>query len=554
MRAIFCVLLTNVYCLVFAQFPTDPDSIRGSLNQYRSWWDVTGYSITVRPDFNSRSIVGSTQIFFDAVESGSKIQVDLQEPLIVDSVSILFERSEMDKRFDQLAIERKGNIFLVTIPEKLLAGDIGVLSVDYHGVPREAVNPPWDGGWIWKTDRNGNPWMSVACQGLGASVWYPCKDHQSDEPDTGAELHIQVPDTLVAVGNGRLVEVMPFADGTTMYSWSVENPINNYNIIPYIGKYERISDSLSGADGNLDLDYWVLEGNKEKAKKHFDVVKPMMHCFEDWFGPYPFYEDGFKLVESPHLGMEHQSAVAYGNAYKMGYLGRDLSGTGVGLKFDYIIVHESGHEWFGNNITTADIADMWVHEGFTAYTETVFAQCMYGKELASDYIVGTRRSVQDDKPIIGKYGVNKEGSGDMYYKGANMIHMIRFYMGDEVFKKALRDMNHQFRHGIVTSAQIESFLNDRIDMDLSMIFDQYLRERDTPVLEYKIENKRVHMRFRKCKDDFTLPIHLRLDGTDMVLNATRDWTVIDQKVGKNPKFEVERDLFVRVKEVPAGRQ
>ena len=289
------------------------------------------------------------------------------------------------------------------------------------------------------------PWMSVACQGLGASVWYPCKDHQSDEPDNGASLSIIVPDTLVAVGNGRLKNKISNNNGTTTYTWEVKDPINNYNIIPYIGKYVNWSDTLQGEKGTLDLSYWVLDYNLEKAKKQFEQVKPMLRCFEYWFGPYPFYEDGYKLVESPHLGMEHQSAVAYGNGYQNGYRGMDLSGSGWGIKWDFIIVHESAHEWFANNITTKDIADMWVHESFANYSETLYTEWLFGKEAGNEYNYGIRRRIENDRPIIGPYGVNKEGSGDMYYKGGNMLQTIRHAINDdEKFRNILRGLNQNF--------------------------------------------------------------------------------------------------------------
>jgi aminopeptidase N len=336
-------------------------------------------------------------------------------------------QSVPNKKLLQFSCE--GNTCLVQTGNEL-NGKMYRLDIVYHGVPRPAVNPPWDGGWIWKKDAKGRAWMTVACQGLGASVWFPCKDHQSDEPDEGASLTMVVPDTLVAVANGRLTN-QSSGKGLASYTWQVENPINNYTIIPYIGKYVNFTDTLMGEKGKLDLSYWVLDYDLEKAKKQFTQVKPMLRAFEYWFGPYPFYEDSYKLVEAPHLGMEHQSAVAYGNKFMNGYMGGDLSGTGQGKWWDYIIVHESGHEWFANNITTNDIADMWVHEGFTDYSETLFIEYYKGKDSANVYLQGLRRNISNDKPIIGPYGVNQEGSGDMYFKGANMIHTIRQVINDE---------------------------------------------------------------------------------------------------------------------------
>ncbi|MGN6401887.1 MAG: M1 family metallopeptidase, partial [Flavisolibacter sp.] len=398
-------------------------------------------------------------------------------------------------------------VWHVPLP-KAAVNSVQSITIAYHGNPKVAVHAPWDGGWIFTRDARGHQWMSVACQGLGASVWYPCKDHQSDEPDNGASLTINVPDSLVAVGNGRLKNKVS-SNGTISYTWAVTSPINNYNIIPYIGKYVSWSDTLMGEKGKLDLNYWVLDYELEKAKKQFEQVKLMLRAFEYWFGPYPFYEDGYKLVQAPHLGMEHQSAVAYGNRFENGYLGRDLSGTGWGLKWDYIIVHESGHEWFANNITTKDIADMWVHEGFTDYSETLFTEYYYGKQAADEYLQGLRKNIANDKPIIGPYGVNQEGSGDMYYKGANLIHTIRQIINDdEKFRQILRGLNKDFYHQTVTSKQVEDYISQKSGKDLSKVFDQYLRTPQIPVLKLKADGDKIKFQWSNCIDGFNMPVKL----------------------------------------------
>ena len=423
--------------------------MRGSITPARAWWDVLRYDISVEPDYHNKTITGVTKIQFKVLKAGNLMQIDLQEPLVIDSIHLF---SPEDKNSRTTAswngvrdFKREGNFYLVTTINNK-PGTINYIDVYYHGKPREAINAPWDGGWVWTKDETGRPWMTVACQGLGASVWYPCKDHQGDEPDKGASLTITVADSLVAVGNGKLIDKENNGNGTTSWKWEVNSPINNYTIVPYIGKYVRWQESYNGEKGKLDCSYWVLDYDLEKSKKQFGRdVKKMLSCFEDWFGPYPFYEDGYKLVESSHLGMEHQSAVAYGNKFLNGYLGSDLSGTGWGTKWDYIIVHESGHEWFANNITTNDIADMWVHEGFTNYSEVLFVECQNGKKAADEYCQGLRNNIQNDRPVIGKYGVNKEGSGDMYAKGANLIHTIRQVINDDVlFKKILRGLNKDF--------------------------------------------------------------------------------------------------------------
>jgi aminopeptidase N len=386
--------------------------------------------------------------------------------------------------------------------------------------------------------------MSAACQGLGASVWYPCKDHQSDEPDNGALLRISVPDTLMGIGNGKLIGKNQYKKGWTVYDWEVKSPINNYNIIPYIGKYSSFEEQYAGEKGNLDCTYWVLDYNVDKAKQQFQQVKPMLKAFEHWFGPYPFYEDGFKLVESPHLGMEHQSAVAYGNNYQNGYRGRDLSGSGWGLKWDFIIVHESGHEWFGNNITTAEVADMWVHEGFTNYSETLFTDYHYGKEAGNSYVQGTRKLIQNQGTIIGKYGVNEEGSGDMYYKGGNLVHFIRqLFQDDEAFRKALREMNLRFYHKITTSAEVESFWSEMLKRDLSPLFDQYLRDLKIPTLQVKRERNKIVYRWTDCNDRFNLPVRIYINGKARWIEAStawKEWKTEEQ----NPTVTVDTNFYV----------
>lgn len=494
------------------------DSLRGSLNPARTWWDVNHYDLYVIPDYITRTISGTNIIQFTAVEDGELLQIDLQEPMMLDKAS--FNQKELE-------FTRNGNVFYLKFPEKIRKGRKAALILSFSGKPREAVNPPWDGGWIWKKDEEGNPWMSVACQGLGASVWYPNKDHQSDEPDS-ARLTIEVPDTLVAVGNGRL-RSMEQNGKMKKYTWAVTNPINNYNIIPYIGKYESFSEKFQGEKGELDCTYYVLGYNLEKARAQFSQVKPMLECFEHWFGPYPFYEDGFKLVEAPHLGMEHQSAVAYGNKYGNGYLGRDLSGSGWGQKFDFIIIHESGHEWFGNNITSNDIADMWVHESFTNYSETIYVGCRFGEKAASEYVIGTRKGIRNDSPIIGEYGVNHEGSGDMYSKGGNMIHTIRQLINDdEKFRMILRGMNKEFYHATIHGKEVEDYFIRTSGLDLKPVFDQYLRRASLPVLEYKVENSVIHYRWTNCVEGFNMKLKLAGENSGWI-EPTTSWKKVSLK-------------------------
>jgi len=510
---VFCLLLLiNVQLKAQLMVPknvfTHADTLRGSNGPGRIWWDALKYDIHVKFNIDDSTISGYNIIQFKTLKPGKIMQIDLQEPLILDSVKCFIGSYKVN--LSSNSFEKEGNAYFIKTPN--LQSQIpklnneNFLTLYYHGKPQIARRPPWDGGLIWKKDKGNNPWISIACQGLGASVWYPCKDIQSDEPDS-AEMHITIPDSLVAVGNGRFREKTINGDGTATYDWAVTSPINNYTIIPYIGRYVHFSEVYKGEAGDLDMDYWVLDSNLEKAKEHFKDAPRMMKAFEYWFGPYPFYKDGYKLVDAPHLGMEHQSATAYGNQYKMGYLGRDLSGSGWGLKFDYIIIHESGHEWFANNITTKDIADMWVHEGFTNYSEVLFTEYYYGKEAATAYITGIRKGIGNKVPIIGQYGVNKEGSGDMYSKGANMIHNIRQVINnDSLFRKILRGLNKTFYHQTVTTKQIENYISTQSKINFSKVFDQYLRNSSIPVLEYKQDGNKLSYRYTGCIKGFTMPL------------------------------------------------
>ena len=387
-------------------------------------------------------------------------------------------------------------------------GNINFLSDYYHGKPSIAVKPPWDGGLVWARDKQYNPWISIACQGLGASVWYPCKDYQGDEPDS-AEMHITAPSQFISISNGRLRSKVDNNDSNSVYTWAVVNPINNYDFIPYIGRYSHFGETYKGEKGNLTLDYWVLDSNLSKAKKQLKEVPRMMKAFEYWFGPYPFYEDGYKLVDAPYLGMEHQSAVAYGNGYQNGYYGMDLSGTGVGMKWDFIIVHESGHEWFGNNITSKDIADSWIHEGFTCYSETLFTEYYFGKKEANTYLAGLRKNIENKEPIISPYGVNADGPIDIYYKAANMLHTIRQIINnDTLFRNILRGLNKTFYHQTVTSKQVEDYISKQSGINFSKVFDQYLRTIKVPVLEYTIKNGLLSYHWINCVVGFNMPVKI----------------------------------------------
>ena len=532
---------------------TKQDSLRGTIGPERSWWDVQKYDISVTPDYNTKTISGKTTISYKVVQEkhSDYLQIDLQQPLKID---MIFYDGKMYINYPAKPYYNQGNVWHIPLPKAAL-NSMHTIAISYHGKPREAKYAPWDGGWIFTKDDQGRPWMTVACQGLGASVWYPCKDHQSDEPDQGASIQVKVPDTLVVVANGRLVSKDHADDSTALYKWEVKDPINNYDIVPYIGKYVNFTDTLHGEKGKLDLGYWVLDYNLDKAKKQFGRdAKRTLNAFEYWFGPYPFYEDSYKLVESSHLGMEHQSATAYGNHYLNGYLGTDRSASGWGHKWDYIIVHETAHEWFGNNITTNDIADMWVHEGFGNYAEVLFTEYYYGKKAADEYVQGIRRNVLNDRPVIGPYGVNEEGSTDMYDKGANMLHTIRQVINDDsVFRKILRGLNKDFYHQMVDSKNVEAYLSKQSGKNLSKIFDQYLRTTKIPQLEYKIQGDKLSYRWTNCIPGFDMPIRLEDNGDPIAigwLHPTTEWknTSITADM-KSKGLLADKNFYITVKKV-----
>lgn len=554
------LFLTTKFSLVNAQ------SDKCSNNAARSWWDVQHYSLNLDVDTASGYLSGQVEITARvAGEIGDSLQLDLQEPLKITDISALASDGGVsDPYFSKngnnfpmagnaesspgqtLSFVKHGNVYYVTGNMKsLVHGNVMRFNVRYQGVPQIAARPPWDGGLVLDRDSKGKRWMAMACQGVGASVWFPCKDFQGDEPDKGMQLTMSIPQGLTMIGNGRCVaEHIKTDSGKVYWSWRVANPINNYDISFYIGDYVHWSDTMIGEKGTLDLDYWVLRDNLAKAKKQFAVVKPMLHCFESKMGPYPFYEDGYKLVDAPYLGMEHQSAVAYGNGYQMGYKGIDRSKTGVGLTFDFIIIHESGHEWFGNNITTYDKADTWVHEGFTSYTETIFAECLRGKDEAFKYQRGKRRTLQNDIPAQGSFNECDEGSSDHYDKGAFMIHMIRMIMDDDAkFFGMLREMNSKFYHKIVSGKDIEQFMSAFAGKDFSKVYDQYLRSKEIPKLELKQKNGSIIYRWTNCVPGFDMPVLISADGKSRWIYPHTEWGSVKgnyRKAYVNENFLVDQ--------------
>lgn len=510
------------------------DSLRGSITKERAWWDLKYYHLDIKINPLDSTITGSNTIRYQVLEEYNRMQIDLQSPMEIHAVT-------QDGK--ALKYTREGNAFFIELVTPQKIGTTKEIIVFYSGKPKIAVNPPWDGGITWKKDSNGNFFIASSCQGLGASVWWPNKDHMYDEVDSML-ISVNVPKNLTDVSNGRLLSVKTLKDDTKTYNWYVSNPINNYGVNINIGDYATFSEKYKGEKGDLDCTYYVLKANLAKAKKQFQEVPRMLKAFEHWFGPYPFYEDSYKLIEAPYLGMEHQSSVTYGNGFQNGYLGRDLSGTGWGLKFDFIIIHESGHEWFANNITYKDIADMWIHESFTNYSESLFLEYYYGKEAGYAYVRGIRKNIANDKPIIGKYDVNNEGSSDMYYKGANMLHTLRQIVNDDTkWRAILRGLNSTFYHQTVTTKQIEDFLSQEVGMDLSTFFNQYLRDTRIPTLEYYFKDKKLNYRWTNCVAGFSMPIKITLNGVEKVLYPQINWKK-EAFENENPKLEIDKNFYV----------
>ena len=520
----------------FAQNFTRKDSLHGGLRPERTCYDVQRYDLNIKINPDERSIVGYNEIAFKVVEKTSKIQVDLFENMQIDSIIYNDKKLQYKREFDAVFID---------FPNDLTLNSSEKIRFYYSGKPKVAKNAPWDGGFVFKKDKQGKPWIAVAVQGTGASLWFPVKDSQTDEPDLGATIKVAVPNGLMNVSNGKFIGSEDLKNGHTRWDWEVKNPINNYDITVNIADYAHIHDNYKG----LDLDYYVLRENEETAKIHFEEVKPMMDCFQTKFGTYPFAEDGYKLVETPYLGMEHQSAVAYGNKYKKGYLGSDLSRTGVGLLFDYIIIHESGHEWFGNSITSADISDMWIHEGFTQYTEIVYIECQYGYEKAMKYARGLNSNVRNDRPIIGPCCVNHEGSGDMYPKGALLLNTLRHvFNNDDLWWKTILKYSETFRHKIIDTETVIAFFNTESKMNLTPIFNEYLRYKEIPELVLKKTKKKMEFKWNTSEPNFEMPVDIKIDGKEIRIKPTNNWKKSKFKIQDLKDVEVlKNEFFISVK-------
>lgn len=514
------------------------DELRGSVTPERAWWNVLHYDLSVQVLPESKSLKGANTISFEALAGGDRMQIDLQPPLKMTRVVY----QGVDVPF-----EREGNVHWVQLPAELAKGAKDKVQVFYAGKPRQSTRPPWSGGLSWRKDKLGNPFIATTCQGIGASIWWPNKDHGYDEPDRGMDIRVTVPEELVAVSNGRLrKQEHDEAAKTKTFHWQVVNPINNYGVNVNIGKYVPMRSTFDGEGGKLDLEFWVLEHQQEKARKQFREVPRTLAAFEHWFGKYPFYEDSYKIVVVPYLGMEHQSSVTYGNGFQNGYMGRDLSKTGVGMKFDFIVVHESAHEWWGNNISMKDAADMWIHESFANYAENLFVEYHFTEKEAQDYVIGCRALIRNDTPIIGTYGRNKSGSGDMYYKGGNMLHTMRHMLADDKkWRTVLRGLNREFYHQTIGTKEFEAYMSRECGFDFGCVFDQYLRTTKIPVLKYEAKDGVVAVWWHNTVSGFQVPVVVTINGKRHRIIVGEKPTEVALK-GALESFDLDRNYYMTV--------
>jgi len=522
-----------------AQSFSRTDSLHGSENAYTTCYNVLKYDIRVRVFPEEKAIRGANTIMakISGNETVETIQLDLFAVIKIDSV--VFEKKK-------ISFTRDSNIFLVHFPKKLVPGQRFEVKVFFNGIPPQAKHAPWDGGFVWTEDRNGNAWAGLACEGMGASCWLPCKDHLNDEPDEGMEMRLIVPEKLVGVSNGKLIAQKSMPDKTMQYHWKVTYPINPYNISINMGNYTHLSDSYTGAKGKLNLDYYVLTYNADTAQKHFIQVSGMLRCFENCFGPYPFWNDGYKLVETPYWGMEHQSCVAYGNNYKNNVWG-----------FDFIIIHESGHEYFGNSLSMADAAEMWIHESFTTYSETMYMECLYGKEKAFEYLTAQRKNIKNLEPMIGPYGVYYHGrtDNDVYYKGAWVLQTLRETLGDDsVFFSFLKELTSKNAHRNITTMEIIHTCNRITQKNNDGFFNQYLYHASLPVVEYRVQQSgdkwQIHYRLRTDIPGLDLPVRFAIGNALYKVKAGNQWQTLYLKNIDGEKISVDNSrVLVEVLQV-----
>jgi aminopeptidase N len=515
---------------------TQADTLRGALRPERTSFDVTYYELHLEVNTNERSIEGRVEMDYKVVQVTNRLQLDLFQNLTIDSI-------KQDGR--HLPFERQANAVFITLP-RLISPDNAVrrMSVWYGGKPIAAKNAPWDGGFVWSLDHKDRTWVGIACEGTGASLWWPNKDHLSDEPDSML-VSVTVPKRLFVASNGNLREEVELENRyQKRYDWFVSYPINNYNISLGIGSYVHFDSTYVAFDGEvLDLDYYVLDYNEDRARKHFQQVGPMLAAYEHYFGKYPFWDDGYALIETPYLGMEHQSGIAYGNRYMRGYLGGMLPDD---MDWDFIIIHETGHEYFGNSISVADHGEMWIHESFTTYMEALYVEYLYGKKDAVRYLNTQLKYIKNESPILGPQGVNFDdfGSSDHYYKGSWVLHTLRHVLNDDgLFFGMLRSFYQDHQRSIVNTQQVIDYFSRYAKKDLSPFFAQYLEHPDLPVLELRQTGQQVEYRWRTNVAAFNYPVDVLIGSETVRLDATQQWQVMGK--GFSPRdVSVESDKYL----------
>lgn len=508
--------------------PTRADVLRGEYGRYRANNDLLFYHLDIRVDPEKKSLAGKNTISFKMVADDTRIQLELYANLNVDK--ILFGNTE-------LKYTRELNTVYVDFPETLKAGRVYAIDFHYSGMPREQGR---FGGIAFRKDPAGRHWINTACEGEGSSVWWPSKDQWRDEPDE-MDISVAIPNGLVDVSNGKFVAKTDLGDGYTRWDWHVHYPINSYNVSLNIGAYVQFSDRLD----DLPLDFYVLPENLEKAKRQFAQAKPMLEAYRRFFGEYPFKRDGYKLIEVPYSGMEHQSAVTYGNRFANGYLERDWTGVGVSLKFDFIVIHESAHEWFGNAVSAADTSDMWIHEGWATYLENLYVEHVFGYDDALKYVNGYKSKVRNEEPIITQRGIHRTPPGDQYFKGALFLNTLRSVVNDdEKWWKLLREMYQQFKYRNIMTEDVVRFFNAQLGQDLTPIFDQYLRRAALPTLEVVFSPAEGTVAYRWKADEraFAMPVRVGSSGNWEIIRPTTDWKVMRTTLSKDA-FEVATDLY-----------
>jgi aminopeptidase N len=532
---LICVLLCGIFGWIStagaAQAPRTPsraDILRGEYSAWRANNDLLSYDLDIRIDPEKKSIGGKNTIRFKMLKDDTRIQLDLFANLKVDKIM---------QGSTELKYTRELGTVFVDFPTTLKKNSVQSIDFYYSGFPQEVGR---FGGISFRKDPAGRHWVTTACEGIGASIWWPNKDQQRDEVEN-MRMRVAVPSNLVDVSNGKFVGKTDLGDGYTRYDWEISYPINNYCVSINVGSYEHFSDKL----GDLAMDYYCLPENLERAKRQFAQAKPMMEAFQKHFGEYPFKRDGYKLIEVPYSGMEHQSAVTYGNRFANGYLERDWTGVGVSLKFDFIIIHESAHEWFGNSITASDVSDQWIHEGWATYAECVYVEALFGRDDAIRYTNGYKTKVRNQQAIITTHEINRTPSQDQYFKGALFLHTLRSVIDDDDrWWKVMREYCREFKYRNILTEDLVRFYNARTGRNLTPIFDQYLRQAALPVLELRFKEAEggVEYRWKAAVKEFAMPVKVGRKGNWQVIQPTSDWKTMKTDVRKDD-FEVATDLY-----------